>query len=300
MKELPRLGRVRYDRAAHYRSDSDWLRAAWATARVILVSPEGTSPVERDEGALQLSYIKSSDVPASAPRRLLGIVDGVTYFSATVPGSDGWEGLRQIGPAADELEVSLLTSAIALQLWHSRHTHCPICGTATVETQAGWSRTCPADDTEHFPRTDPAVITLIHDDADHCLLGRGATWAAGRFSTIAGFVEPGESLESAVAREIEEEVGIEVTDIRYVASQPWPFPASIMLGFVCRVDGDPTVRVDGTELVEAGWFTRAEVERAAAWVDSGLEPDGSATVRSIPPRLSISRYLIDHWLTGDL
>jgi NAD+ diphosphatase len=107
-------------------------------------------------------------------------------------------------------------------------------------------------------------------------------------------------LESAVAREIDEEVSVAVTDIRYVASQPWPFPASIMLGFVCRVDGDPTIRVDGAEVVEAGWFTRAEIARAAAWVDSGVEPDPSATVRAVSPKLSISRYLIDRWLADEL
>ncbi len=300
MTELPPLGRARYDRAAHHRGDPDWLADAWSSARVILVGPDGTSPVEQLEGAVRLAYAQPADVDATAPRRLLGVVDGITYFSATVPAGGGWANLRQVGVAGDDLEASLLTSAVALQLWHGRHTHCPVCGTPTAESQAGWTRTCPYDGSQHFPRTDPAVIVVVHDGGDRCLLGRGTAWGAGRFSTLAGFVEPGESLEGAVAREIHEEVGVAVTDIRYVASQPWPFPASIMLGFASRVDGDASLHVDGIEVVEAGWFTRAEVGRAAAWVDSGAEPDPAATLQAISPKLSISRYLIDRWLAGDL
>ena len=189
------------------------------------------------------------------------------YFSITLPAPDDsadWGTLREVASAADDLDAALLTSAVALQLWHSRHTHCPICGTPTVESQAGWIRVCPNDASEHFPRTDPAVIMVVHDGGDRCLLGRGQAWGEGRFSTLAGFVEPGESLEGAVAREVWEEVAVGVTDVRYVASQPWPFPSSLMVGFVARVDGDPTLQVDAVEVVEAGWFTREEVARAAA------------------------------------
>ncbi|MCU1657298.1 MAG: nudC, partial [Pseudonocardiales bacterium] len=190
--------------------------------------------------------------------------------------------------------------AIALEQWHQRHTHCPLCGTVTAETNSGWTRTCPADGSQHFPRTDPAVIMLIHDGGDLALLGRGKEWTPGRFSTLAGFVEPGESLEAAVAREVFEEVGVRVKDIRYIASQPWPFPSSLMLGFSGRLDGDPDIQLDPVEMAEAGWFTRAEVLRAADWVDDGDDPDPDARVRGISPKLSISRYLIDRWLAGDL
>jgi NAD+ diphosphatase len=214
----------------------------------------------------------------------------------------------------DDLQAGLLTAAIALEQWHQRHTHCPLCGTVTVEAQAGWTRTCPNDGSEHFPRTDPAVIMLVHDGADRALLGRGPQWPAGRFSTLAGFVEPGESLEAAVAREVYEEVGVRVVDIRYVASQPWPFPSSLMLGFSGRLDGDPAIRLDPTEIAEAGWFTREEVGRAAdrtdaPTTDAGGRPDDAARagtagarprIDGISPRLSISRYLIDRWLGGDL
>jgi NAD+ diphosphatase len=300
MRELPPLGRARYDRAAHRRSDAEWLTAAWPSARVIPIGPDGRAPVLRSEPEVRLRYAEPTAVDPAASRRFLGVVDGVAYFSATVPSVDGWATLREVGAVADDLDASLLTSAVALQLWHGRHTHCPRCGTPTTESQAGWTRTCPREGSEHFPRTDPAVIMVVHDGADRCLLGRGSSWGEGRFSTLAGFVEPGESLEATVCREVHEEAGVQVTDVRYVASQPWPFPASIMLGFVARVDGDPTVQVDGVEVLEAHWFTRAEVARAAEWIDQGVEPDPNVILRAISPKLSISRYLIDRWLAGDL
>jgi NAD+ diphosphatase len=141
---------------------------------------------------------------------------------------------------------------------------------------------------------------LIHDGGELALLGNGTGWGPGRYSTLAGFVEPGESLEAAVAREVFEEVGVHVNDIRYVASQPWPFPSSLMLGFSARLDGDAAIRVDPVEMQAAGWFTRAEIRRAADWSDTGAEPDPQATLRSISPKLSISRFLIDLWLAGEL
>jgi NAD+ diphosphatase len=143
---------------------------------------------------------------------------------------------------------------------------------------------------------------LVHDGADRCLLGRGATWGKGRFSTLAGFVEPGESLEAAVQREVFEEVAVRVSDVRYVASQPWPFPSSLMLGFSARAESADEVVPDNVEMAEAGWFTRAEVHAAADRVDSEAdigaaigELDG-VVLQAISPRLSISRYLIDQWL----
>jgi NAD+ diphosphatase len=211
-----------------------------------------------------------------------------------------WVSLREIGPHADDLTAGLLVSAVALEQWHQRHGRCPRCGTATTEAQAGWTRLCPADASEHFPRTDPAVIMLVHDGADRALLGRGPEWGEGRFSTLAGFVEPGESLEAAVAREVHEEVGVTVTDVTYLASQPWPFPASLMLGFVARLDGDPAITLDGTEMAEANWFTRDEVAQAADWTDEQYEPDPDRQLRAIPPHFSISRYLIDRWLARDV
>ncbi len=200
---------------------------------------------------------------------------------------------------ADELDAGLVVSAIALEQWHQRHTHCPRCGAPTVETQAGWTRTCTNDGSDHFPRTDPAVIMLVHDGADRTLLGRGPQWGEGRFSTLAGFVEPGESLEAAVAREVFEEVGVGVRDVRYLASQPWPFPASLMIGFFARLDGDAAITLDPVEMAEAAWFTRDEVADAARWTDTDGEADPGRRLRGISPKLSISRFLIDQWLAGE-
>ncbi len=222
-------------------------------------------------------------------------------MTVDTPSADGWQTLRQYGPRVDELQAGLAVSAVALEEWHRRHTHCSMCGTPTAETRAGWTRTCPKDGSDHFPRTDPAVIMLIHDGDDLALLGRGHQWEPGRFSTLAGFVEPGESLEAAVAREVYEEVGVGVRDVRYLASQPWPFPASLMLGFVARLDGDPSLHLDPVEMAEAGWFTRAELRAAADWTDDlDVTPDPEHRLRAIPPHFSISRHLIDEWLAGNI
>jgi NAD+ diphosphatase len=260
-----------------------------------------TPTVAGSDGVPHLVFRAPESIPAETPRRFLGIADDVAYFAADLEqdDTDTWLNAREIGPRADDLEAGLLISAIALAEWHARHGHCPRCGAVTREAQAGWTRICPDDASEHFPRTDPAVIMLVHDGADRALLGRGPQWGEGRFSTLAGFVEPGESIEAAVAREVFEEVGIATTDIRYLASQPWPFPASLMLGFVARLDGDPTIRLDGDEMAEAGWFTRAEVAQAADWTDERYEPDPGRTLRAIPPHFSISRFLIDKWLAGE-
>jgi NAD+ diphosphatase len=294
-----------FDRAALRRADPGWLAAAWERARVLLISPKSATPVATDAaGAGGLALSDASDLPAQGPRRFLGVADGVPYFSLTTePAGEGWGTLREVGMDLDELQAGLFATAIALEQWHQRHPCCPICGTQTHEADAGWTRKCPNDASVHFPRTDPAVIMLITAGAggdDLALLGRNPQWAPGRFSTLAGFVEPGESLEAAVAREVFEEVGVQVNDVRYVASQPWPFPASLMLGFTGRLVGDPAIRLDPVEMAEAGWFSRAEVQRAADWVDDGTEPGPGVQLRGVSPRLSISRFLIDRWLAGQL
>jgi NAD+ diphosphatase len=302
-EQFPLLARAAFDRAAHHRADAPWLAQAWQQARVLVLTPKSATPVI-GEGSLRLAFVSAAQLPADLARRFLGIADDVAYFTVTrqpdeLPDAD-WKTLRDLGPVVDDLEAGLFTSAVALEQWHQRHTHCPLCGTATGETDGGWTRTCPNDGSQHFPRTDPAVIMLIHDGADLALLGRGKQWPPGRFSTLAGFVEPGESLEAAVAREVYEEVGVRIEDIRYVASQPWPFPSSLMLGFSARLLGDPGIRLDPVEMAEADWFTRAELQQAADWVDAGATPDPGARLQAISPKLSISRYLVDCWLAGEL
>lgn len=292
----PALSRFSFDRAAHLRTDDTWLATAWPRSRVVAVSPKSTTPTD---GAGRLALRDPATIDAAAPRRFLGLIDDRPHFAATVePDTDDvWQTLREFGASADDLPAALVTCAIALEQWHQRHTHCPRCGAPTVETRAGWIRTCTSDGSEHFPRTDPAVIMLVHDGRERALLGRGHQWHAGRFSTLAGFVEPGESLEAAVAREVFEEVGVGVTDIEYIASQPWPFPASLMVGFFARLDGDPSLTVDPVEMEEAAWFSRAEVAAARAWTD-GAGPEPDTLLHGISPHLSISRYLIDRWLEG--
>ncbi len=292
----PPLAQAQYDRAALHRTDESWLADAWRRAKVVLVSAKSATPISGD----RVVFGDAASAPAG-PRRFLGLVGAVPYFAVTAePDAGDWQTLREFGPQADDLEADLVVTAIALEQWHQRHTHCPRCGAPTVESQAGWTRTCTIDGSEHFPRTDPAVIMLIHDGGDKALLGRGPQWGPGRFSTLAGFVEPGESLESAVAREVFEEVGVGVRDIRYLASQPWPFPASLMLGFVARLDGEPSITLDPVEMAEAGWFTREEIARAADWTDDEIEPEPGRTLRAIPPHFSISRFLIDRWLAGEV
>jgi NAD+ diphosphatase len=171
--------------------------------------------------------------------------------------------------------------------WHARHRFSPLSGARTTIERAGWVQRDPETGAELFPRTDPAVIMLVHDGGDRCVLGRQAVWPPGRFSILAGFVEPGESAEGAVAREVAEEVGLRVTDIRYVGSQPWPFPQSLMLGYTARAEGDLTLRLDPTEIEEARWFTRAELR-------SGAGP------QALPPAVSIARHIIDRWMKDEL
>jgi NAD+ diphosphatase len=295
MSSGPPLSEAKYDRNAHRRSDETWLAGAWTRAKIVLVSPNSSTPVTEDGHVV---YRDATDAPAG-PRRFLGQVGDVPHFAVTAePDGDDWKTLREFGAQADDLDASLVVSAVALEQWHQRHTHCPRCGAETVESLAGWTRTCVEDGSQHFPRTDPAVIMLIHDAGDKALLGRGHQWGEGRFSTLAGFVEPGESLEAAVAREVFEEVGVGVRDVRYLASQPWPFPSSLMLGFVARLDGDSSITLDPVEMAEAAWFTRDEVRRARDWTDHEEPVIEGTRLRAIPPHFSISRYLIDQWLAG--
>ena len=171
---------------------------------------------------------------------------------------------------------------MALANWHDTHTHCPLDGTPTVPDPGGHSTSCPTDGTEHFPRTDPAVIMLVTDPDDRCLLARNAAWPGRRVSILAGFVEPGESAEQAVVREVAEETGIKVTNVRYLGSQPWPMPRSLMLGFRADAPAGQAITVDHEELAEAHWFSRDELLAAI-----------KAREIALPPPVSIARHIIE-------
>lgn len=204
---------------------------------------------------------------------------------------EGFASLREIGGQLSGEDAGWATAAVALSQWHRRHRRCPQCGEPTLVSEAGWARTCPADGSQHFPRTDPAVIVLVRDPDDRALLGRRADWPDSWFSTLAGFVEAGESVEQAVRREVLEESGIQVDPdrLRYRGSQPWPFPNSLMLGFHAWSLSGAEPKPDGVEIAEARWFTRAEIADLGA---GGL-------VR-VPPRVSIARHLVEDWYGGPL
>jgi NAD+ diphosphatase len=219
---------------------------------------------------------------------LLGMQDGRALFAADGEDRDDLVSVREIAPQLAQDEGGLIAYAASLLNWHRRHGFCSVCGAASEVREAGLLRVCPACGAEHHPRTDPVVIMLVIDRAgDRVLLGRQPSWPPGRYSALAGFVEPGESLEDAVAREVLEESGVEVTGARYVSSQPWPFPSSLMLGFEASYVGGAVAAVDG-ELDDARWFTRAELTDAAA-------ERGSLR---LPPPLAIARRLIDRWLAA--
>jgi NAD+ diphosphatase len=192
--------------------------------------------------------------------------------------------LSEAGRVLEPQEAGLAAYLAALLNWHRRHRFCPSCGASLRVTDAGFSLTCPACDTQHFPRTDPAVIVLVEHEG-RALLGRQAGWPPGLYSVLAGFVGPGESLEEAVIREVREESGITVHDPQFVGSQPWPFPLSVMLGFEARSDGGTPAPRDG-ELEDVRWFTREEVGEGLA---------GRSTDLLLPPGISISHFLVERW-----
>lgn len=286
------LARGTVDRVTHRRNDKDWLDAAWADPRTrVLVVSDGHALVRGDT---ELIFVSPPEAPAGT-RFLLGQdADGVVYFGVSAelpappPGARAAL-LREVGALLGDRDAGLLTHAVALANWHDTHTHCPLDGTPTVPEPGGHSTRCPADGSEHFPRTDPAVIMLVTDPDDRCLLARNAAWPGRRVSILAGFVEPGESAEQAVAREVGEETGIKVTNVRYLGSQPWPMPRSLMLGFRADAPAGQAIAVDETELAEAYWFSRDEL---------------LAAIRSreivLPPPVSIARHIIESWFGGPL
>jgi NAD+ diphosphatase len=290
------------DRAPHLRRDPDWQAGMpdGLQARIL--------PIWRDQ-----SLVRTGDQPqavfleADAARAMceagsctifLGLDQGAAYYAVDVshhedptqlalPAETMFEDLRKLASNIDQVEAGKLAYGRALTHWHRNHRFCGACGAATLANKGGHERVCTNDacGRHHFPRTDPAVIMLVtHPDGDKCLLGRNKRFQGLRFSTLAGFVEPGETLEQAVRREVAEESGIVTTDETYQASQPWPFPASIMLGFRARAVTTEIDCVD-QELIEAKWCTRDEVLAMAT--DGGVLP---------PPAYSISRWLIDTWL----
>lgn len=281
------------DRSGERRKDGEWLENAarspdsrfvpvWRERCLVGGDPPGAVLLERDQVA---EFIDEDELI------FLGIFRGQPAFAVAVPGDEAplarqgsFEDLRFLGTVLPPDEANLAAHARALVLWHASQVFCGVCGSPARPEVGGNSRTCTNDECSRhvFPRVDPAIIVLV-SNGERCLLGRQASWPEARYSTIAGFVEPGESLEDAVRREVYEETNVHVGDVRYHSSQPWPFPSSLMLGFVAEATSEHISLNDG-ELEDARWFTRADLR---------------SEFPKLPFRISIARRLVDHWLELD-
>ncbi len=273
------------DRAAERRGDREWIAALLRDPRTRVLRVDGESVPIADS---RLVLADTASLPAAGDAVLLGL-DSREHAVFAAPGrrDASFVHLRDVAAELPADQSGLAAHAVALLAWHRRHPHCAVCGAPTEMVEAGYMRRCtnPDDGSLHHPRTDPCVIVLVHH-GDRVLLGRRPSFPPQRFSVLAGFVEPGESLEAAVAREVAEESGIVVDpdSIRYVASQPWPFPASLMLGFTAAARRTTIAPRDG-ELAEVRWIARDELLRAIAVGDLVL-----------PPPASIARHLVEAWL----
>ncbi|PSK63865.1 NADH pyrophosphatase [Micromonospora sp. MH33] len=308
---VPPLARSTLDRAAHRRTDPGWLAGAWEQARVLVLdsADEGRALVRGAAAPLELVLVgpgELPEVPRSVPM-FLGIEpDGVPVFAVDSPlpelAGTRRVNLREVGHLLTDRDAGIFTTALALLNWHVRHGYSSSTGHPTQVDEAGWSRVDPGGG-RIWPRTDPAMIVLVHDGVagpdGRCLLGNNATWPSTpgqrRYSCLAGYVEPGESAEAAVLREVREEVGVAVEEIGYAGSQSWPFPGSLMLGFLARADADAPIRVDPAEIAHARWFTRREI--GAALADEPVRVEGGDRLL-LPPPSSIALFLVHRWLDG--
>jgi len=279
--DLP-LSRCELDRAAHLRGDLAALAEMWQRAKIIELIDDQFRI--KDES---LDYVSPE---TEGDRFFLGLDKaGAPYFVAYRKGfvestSDEFQSLRTIGKKLADLEIGAAVHALALAQWHESHQRCAKCGGATVIGMAGAIRKCSACSAEHHPRTDPAVIVLVKDESDRILLGRQKVWPEKRFSTFAGFVEPGESFESTVLREVAEECGGQVISMKYLGSQPWPFPASIMIAYEAVISNPGTTKADGEEIEEIIWLDRELLKAKVASQELLL-----------PPAISVARAMINSW-----
>ena len=285
----------RIDRAGHLRENPTTLDQLWARAKILQIS-QGRLGSEGYLGADQVASLIADGEFKEGSRYFLGL-DATTndpYFAwdtewCSAQTDDqmkiGFTTLREVGADLADVDVELSLHAIALSNWHQSHPCCARCGAQTRVDLGGAVRVCDIDKSQHHPRTDGAAIVLVRDKDDRILLGHQPSWPEGRFSCFAGFLEPGETFEQCVAREVYEEAGVRVHAITYLGSQPWPFPASVMIAFDAVTDFPETARPDGTEIVEVKWFTRDQIRAEAK--------DGTLL---LPPLISVSRRMIERWL----
>ncbi|PAJ72569.1 NADH pyrophosphatase [Pseudoalteromonas sp. NBT06-2] len=300
------------DRASNYRKDTAWLedKKKYNSQWLVMFEDKNLFCTQKNEPVfLTLAALLNLKIDKQllSEAIFIGLEGEVSYFVLDLTNLNEqvlnkanqlgeFYDIRQFGPSIENQLASILILGRALCYWHRTHKFCGRCGTVNKLVEAGHSRTCTNQNCLHqtFPRTDPAVIMLVQktfsDGIERCLLGRQASWPKGVFSTLAGFVDPGETLEKAVQREVFEESGIEVENVKYIGSQPWPFPSSIMLGFISTAVSS-TIEVDQDELEQANWFTRAQLKQFTNWGD---ESEGF----KLPRKDSISRFLIDCWINS--
>ena len=281
--KLP-LAVAEIDRSAHLRSDEAYLQSSWPNALVLQFNSEKFASQSN-----QLTFVKGASLGEydSQIDYFLGVKDGENFFLRHLNDetlTSEFKSLRAIGSFLSPRDIGLAVHAQGLANWHSKHPRCSLCGGPTVVVLAGAVRRCPADQSEHYPRTDSAIIVLIKNDKDQILLGRQKVWPKYRFSTFAGFVEPGESFEHCVIREVREEAGVELTKINYLGSQPWPFPASLMIAFEAITNTPELARPDGDEIEEIRWFSREDMKSAI--LDKSL---------ILPFEISVARQMINAW-----
>jgi NAD+ diphosphatase len=296
--KLP-LSLAEVDRAAHLRLDESYLKAAWKNAQVLQFQDEKFLINEN-----QVKFVAGSELGEfqSQTDYFLGVDDieneETAHYFVRNYSSEAQAGkelpvenlrtLREIGAFLSPRDIGLSVHAQGLANWHKKHPRCSQCGAATTVISGGSVRKCLIDESEHYPRTDSAIIVLVKDNQDRVLLGRQKVWPKNRFSTFAGFVEPGESFEHCVVREVGEEAGITLNKINYLGSQPWPFPSSLMIAFEATTDNPGAARPDGDEIEEIRWFSRAEMKQAIT--DSTL---------ILPLDISVARQMINGWYGDD-
>lgn len=294
LDSAPLLSRSTVDIADPQRDTSDEGIALWSGGRVVRVDSQARTPLTADDRLACPPASEFGEQPV-AGAVLLGVQDRVGYWAVRAEHDEQqgvWRDLRAAGGMLDDTDASLFTTAVGLLGWHDRARYCAVCGATTRRVRAGWARRCSGCDREEYPRTDPSMICLVHDGGDRVLLARQTKWPTDRYSVLAGFVEVGESLETCVRREVAEEVGIGVTDVRYLGSQPWPFPRSLMLGFAAIADPAEELRLVDGEIADARWTHRDHVREA-------MESDEPVRGLRLPPGISIAHRMLRGWAYWD-
>ena len=293
--QLP-LASEAVDRSGELRTKPDELAKLWKSARILHFA-SGKFRVKQNheldfQSAEQIAKLRKDEKFADGEELFLGIDNGISYFAWCSDAMDfesfetleNYQTLRTLGDFLSQLEMGLAIHSQAIANWHHTHQFCARCGAPTLSANGGSLRKCSIDGSEHYPRTDGAVIVLVKDEKDRVLLGRQKIWPEKRFSCFAGFVEPGESFEQTVLREVFEESAIRADQITYLGSQPWPFPASIMISFSALATNPAAAKADGEEIEEIIWLTREEM--CAAVADQSL---------TLPPGMSVARKMIEFW-----